>query len=117
MAKTWKPDPTGWRTERMPVGWAKIRAPILERDNRRCTWIKGEPDGGNFRDRANLNRCPNRGSDVDHIGAHNDHSEGNLRTLCVGHHRHRSSVQANAAKKAKGNPRLRPTPRHPGLIA
>lgn len=115
MARTWKPDPTGRRRERMPVGWAKIRAKILQRDHNRCTWINGEPDGGTWRMWADIRRCPEQATDVDHIGAHDNHDPANLRALCHGHHAHRTGVQANAAKREHGHTRMRPKQQHPGL--
>lgn len=99
----------------MPVGWAKLRAKILKRDNNRCTWIIGEADGGSWRQWADTRRCPETGTDVDHIGAHDNHQPDNLRALCGPHHRHRTGVQANEAKRARGNTRTRAPQRHPGL--
>lgn len=115
--KTWKPDPTSWRTAPRPKGWKNRIVPAVKRrDNHRCTWIEGEPDGGSWRMWADPRRCPAVGVDVDHIGAPDDHRLDMLRLLCGPHHDHRSALQANAAKRAKAKLRRREAQRHPGLI-
>ena len=107
MGSTWKRDPTSWRTTPRPTGWKKTRQRILERDGHRCTW-----------DNAG-HRCTERATDVDHIGAPDDHSDDNLRSLCGPHHDHRTAHQAAAASRtarASRPGRLRAPERHPGLL-
>ena len=96
--------PGGWkdstrRTE-LPADWyTRIRPAIIARDSGRCRWIEGGK------------RCPERGTDVDHVGDKNDHDLANLRLLCAGHHARRTSAQGLAAKRAWKN---RNREAHPG---
>jgi len=100
----WKEAPGAWRTTPRPRGWKTLRAQTLARDAHQCTWIE---DG---------ERCTNEGTDADHIGAPDDHSLDNLRTLCGGHHRKRTALQARAARGPLPS-RQRPTTPHPGLLS
>lgn len=97
--------PGGWvgsqRKSELPDDWSsKIRPAIIARDSGRCRWIEGG------------RRCPERGTDVDHVGDKNDHDLANLRLLCDGHHKRRTSAQGHAAKKARAE---RNVERHPAL--
>lgn len=117
MAKTWKPDPTSWRTAPRPKGWkSQIIPEIKRRDGGRCTWIVGLENGGSWTMWADVRRCPNRGTDVDHMGEPHDHRIEMLRLLCEPHHDTDSSRRANAAKRLKAQQSRRTPPRHPGLI-
>lgn len=100
----WKEAPTAWRTTPRPRGWKTLRAQVLARDAHQCTWIE---DG---------ERCTNEGTDADHIGDPDDHSPGNLRTLCRDHHRKRTAIQARAARGPLPS-RQRPAAPHPGLLS
>ncbi|EPD63164.1 HNH endonuclease [Streptomyces sp. HGB0020] len=100
----WKEAATSWRTAPRPTGWKRIRLGILERDDGQCTWI----DDGE--------RCTEPATDVDHIGDPEDHSPGNLRSLCGYHHRKRTALQARAARGPLPS-RRRPAEAHPGLIS
>lgn len=114
---TWKPDPTSWRTAPRPKGWKSHIVPaIKERDGHRCTWIEGVPDGGTWRQWADPRRCPDVGTDVDHMGAPDDHRQEMLRLLCGPHHRKRTAEQANTARwsKHRAQHTRKPQP-HPGL--
>jgi 5-methylcytosine-specific restriction enzyme A len=117
MGKTWKPDPSSWRTAPRPKGWKSVIVPAVKlRDGSRCTWIEGVPDGGTWRMWADPRRCPAFGVDVDHMGAPDDHRIENLRLLCEAHHDSRSGKQANAARWARHRALARrPEPKHPGL--
>lgn len=91
-----KPWATSTRKARLPNGWPKIRAYVLDRDGRICY----------------VCRLP--GADqVDHVVAGDDHGEENLAAIhswpC---HLRKSSAEGNAAKPK----RLRPPERHPGLL-
>lgn len=86
--------PGGWvgsqRKTELPADWETVLRPlIIARDSGRCRWIEGG------------RRCPERGTDVDHVGDKFDHSPANLRLLCGAHHRRRTSAQGHAAKKAQ----------------
>lgn len=93
------------RTVPLPKNWQAIRRRILQRDGHQCTWVT---DGI---------RCIEPATDVDHIGDPSQHEDENLRSLCPGHHRRRSSSQGGKAWQAKRKPRQRPAEQHPGLIA
>lgn len=89
------------RRAELPANWyTEIRPAVIARDKGRCRWIE------------NNGRCPEPGTDVDHVGDPDDHSLAALRLLCAGHHGRRSSAQGNAAKKAK---RDRNVERHPAF--
>ncbi|MET9953523.1 HNH endonuclease signature motif containing protein [Streptomyces sp. NPDC006339] len=99
----WQESATAWRTTPRPRGWKALRAPALERDAYRCTWVE---DG---------EQCTEPGTDADHIGDPDDHSVENLRTLCQYHHRKRTAMQARAARGDMPS-RRRPRGEHPGLV-
>lgn len=85
----------GDRRERLPADWEEIRQHILERDGRRCR------------------NCGKPGTDVDHIKPGDDHSEGNLQTLCSRCHAYKTSQQALGAR-GFGPGRRRAPEAHPG---
>jgi hypothetical protein len=91
------------RRTTLPRNWPELRQQVMRRDGYRCTALQ--------RDEA---RCPEPGTDVDHIGDPNDHSLENLRLLCSWHHDRKSSAQGNAARTRPPSLR-RPTEQHPGL--
>lgn len=94
----------GWegsdRKSRLPSGWAKIRARILERDPV-CKICNVRPSAF-----------------CDHIIAKaDDHSETGLQGVCGPCHDQKSAREGAAAAKAKGRPgRTRPPEPHPGLL-
>lgn len=97
--------PGGWvgsqRKTELPDDWSStIRPAIIARDSGRCRWIEGG------------RRCPDRGTDVDHIGDKHDHRLANLRLLCSFHHKKRTSIQGNTARKARAD---RNREQHPAL--
>jgi hypothetical protein len=97
--------PHSSRTTPLPENWrSEIRPRILKRDDYICVWV------------TNGIRCQERATDVDHIGDPADHRDENLRALCAGHHRKRSSSQGGRAAQEKRIPRKRAPERHPGLI-
>lgn len=94
----------GWagseRRKRLPAGWTKIRARILERDPI-CKICDVRPSAF-----------------CDHIIAKaDDHSETGLQGVCGPCHDQKSAREGAAAAKAKGRPsRTRPAEQHPGLL-
>lgn len=92
------------RKATLPVDWDRLRRACFKRDGGRCTWVeKGI-------------QCGQPATDCDHVGDRNDHSLGNLRSLCSTHHLKRTSRQAYEAKKAiKAKGRLPQEPQ-PGII-
>jgi hypothetical protein len=79
-----------WRLSPLPRDWKKIRLVILEYAGYRCQNI-----------RVNGQRCQNRATDVDHIGAHDDHSNANLQALCHICHARKTQLEAEEAKKKR----------------
>lgn len=65
------------RTTPLPTGWAAIRERVLQRDHRTCSWCGSQ-----------------QRLEVDHINRNDDHSLGNLRTLCHNCHLTRTARQA-----------------------
>lgn len=103
----------GWagsdRGARLPQNWHAIRGHVLKRDGYRCTWI--DPD--------KRRRCEERATEVDHIRPGDDHSYGNLRSLCEWHHAKKSGAEgarARAIQRAKVKKKFRRTETHPGLL-
>jgi len=91
------------RRSRLPSDWARRRLRVLRRDGYRCQ----------VRDAAGL-KCLERGNEVDHIVAGDDHDYANLQTICRDHHEAKTLAEAKAAIQAKS--RRRPAPRHPGSL-
>jgi 5-methylcytosine-specific restriction endonuclease McrA len=93
----------GWqgsdRKARLPSGWAKIRARILERDPI-CKLCGVRPS-----------------THCDHIVAKtDDHSDTGLQGVCGPCHDQKSAREGAAAAKAASRPtRQRPPEQHPGL--
>ncbi|MFF7308164.1 HNH endonuclease signature motif containing protein [Streptomyces sp. NPDC008137] len=93
----------GWqgsdRKARLPSGWAKIRARILERDPI-CTLCGVRPS-----------------THCDHIVAKaDDHGEQGLQGVCGPCHDRKSSAEGNEAQRNNPRPgRTRPPEQHPGL--
>jgi 5-methylcytosine-specific restriction endonuclease McrA len=99
-----------WRTINLPSDWDKyIRPVVLERDQF-CLW-------GSLRsDRVSPDYvCGEFSTEVDHIGAVDDHTWTNLRGLCSEHHATRTGRQGAAARHALRPQRIRPPERHPGF--
>jgi hypothetical protein len=94
----------GWagsdRRQRLPAGWAKIRARILERDPV-CVLCHVRPSV-----------C------CDHIIAKADlDGDSDLQGLCGPCHDQKSAREGAAGAKAKARPgRTRPPEKHPGLL-
>ncbi|UFD97940.1 HNH endonuclease [Streptomyces phage Pablito] len=96
------------RRSRLPKDWSKIRLRVLRRDGGQCTALT---EAGA--------RCDSSASDVDHIVAGDDHSLGNLRSLCSYHHKIKSGQEGAAAYNAKRRAiakRFQRSEQHPGLL-
>jgi 5-methylcytosine-specific restriction protein A len=96
------------RRDNLPTNWGAIRVRILKRDGHRCTH---RDDYGT--------RCAELATDVDHIRPGNDHSDGNLRSLCKWHHGKKSGAEGAVAKataRRRIDKRFRRGEQHPGLI-
>ncbi|TDD54577.1 HNH endonuclease [Nonomuraea terrae] len=91
------------RRASLPRNWPEIREQVKRRDGYRCT--------ATLRDDT---RCPDPGTDVDHIGDPHVHELKNLRLLCSWHHNKKSSAQGNSARN-KPPPLRRPAEKHPGM--
>lgn len=90
------------RRARLPADWAARVAQVKSRDGYRCT----HRDSGV--------RCPNPGTDVDHIRRGDDHSLGNLRLLCSPCHKEKTQKEAQFARKKAMARAKYPRERHPG---
>lgn len=75
------------RSDRLPPNWRALRRFVLKRDEWRCTAID---DGV---------RCKQGATDVDHVDPGDDHSLGNLTSLCLFHHRAKTAAEGNAARR------------------
>ncbi len=77
------------RKSQLPDDWSHRRMAVLRRDGYQCQW------------RTDGVRCGRPASDVDHIKRGDDHSHGNLQSLCSWHHDRKSSAEGAAARKPK----------------
>lgn len=87
-----------WRTTPLPPEWPHLRLAVLERDGYRCQ----------LRDV----KCIGVATEVDHVGANDDHRIEMLRAVCRPCHATRTGRQGRAAQPS----RARPTEPHPGLL-
>lgn len=96
------------RRDRLPPDWPKRRLRILRRDKYLC---QERLDDGLL--------CMGKATDVDHIKPGDDHSDDNLQSLCVLHHRRKSGREGAAANNAKRREiaaRFKRVEEHPGLL-
>lgn len=77
------PWATSNRRERLPNGWAKLRARILRRDRYRC-----QTQG-----------CRARATEVDHVINNDDHDPTNLQSLCSPCHLKKTLAEAQAGRR------------------
>lgn len=90
------------RRDRLPADWKRRAARIRRRDPYcKCA---GCPKCSSFKLGCHLAT-----TDVDHIVAGDDHSDGNLQGLCNPCHKHKTGAERERIT------RRRPTGRHPGL--
>jgi len=101
--------PGGWgdsdRRSELPPDWPKIREERLKKDDYRCTWRL--PSGA---------RCPRAATDVDHRdqSKSDDHSQGNLQSLCGHHHAKKTAMEGFRGRRKGRGPRRQPEA-HPGI--
>jgi 5-methylcytosine-specific restriction protein A len=96
---------TSTRRTRLPADWKARRAAARRRAGGRCE--------GTLTDGT---RCPNQGTDADHLIPGDDHSPANLRWLCRPCHIAKTTAEAAARNRARAAARRRPPERHPGLL-
>lgn len=89
-----------WRKSPLPPNWGRLRRAVLDRDGWMCQ-LRGP-------------HCTGRATEVDHIGAHDDHSPTNLQAVCATCHRSKTGKQARARRNIPT--RKRPKETHPGLV-
>ena len=94
------------RSSRLPSDWPKIRQERLKKDGYRCVW-KLPKTGA---------RCPRGATEVDHIRPGDDHSMGNLRSLCEDHHKLKTAMDNRRAKRKIKASRFRHAEEHPGRV-
>lgn len=82
------------RRASLPADWSAIRAAVLARDSYTCQLAIG----GTWPTRTGLANCLGVATEVDHIGRPDDHTFGNLRSVCSACHRRRTQQQSAAAR-------------------
>ena len=92
------------RRDRLPVNWDELRSFVALRAGGRCEAVK-----------SSGRRCPNAGTDCDHVQAGDDHALENLQWLCGWHHRAKTASEGHAAAAALRAKTKRPGRRHPGM--
>lgn len=93
------------RKARLPPEWHRLRGHVRKRAGGRCEQIL---DDGS--------RCPEVGTDCDHVRAGDDHDPTNLAWLCSTHHAKKSSREGSQALRAATARLRRPAVKHPGLL-
>lgn len=91
------------RRQTLPADWSSRRTRILRRDRRQCQ-IRGP-------------RCIGTATEVDHVGAADDHRDEVLRSACTPCHGLRSATQggvaSGSARRSRATSRTRPPEPHP----
>lgn len=91
------------RRQTLPADWPTTQPRILRRDGHRCQ-IRGP-------------RCIGRATEVDHVGASDDHRDEMLRSACRPCHGTRSASQggvaSGSARRSRAASRTRPPEPHP----
>jgi 5-methylcytosine-specific restriction protein A len=90
------------RRSRLPSNWTQLRAQTKARANGQCQALLN--DG---------RRCPDQGTDCDHIVPGDNHELSNLQWLCKWHHGKKSSAEGNKGQRRRFTER-HPTEKHPG---
>lgn len=92
------------RRSRLPADWSHLVSLVKARAGGRCEQTK-----------SNGHRCPNHGTDVDHIQRGDNHDLSNLQLLCRWHHARKTASEGNEARDAAYAKAKRPKPKHPGF--
>lgn len=93
------------RHSRLPTDWRRRRTIVRDRAGGRCEATM-----------ANGTRCPEAGTDCDHIIRGDDHSLENLAWLCRWHHTRKTQHEATQARNRNSTNRAaHPAAKHPGL--
>jgi 5-methylcytosine-specific restriction enzyme A len=92
----WAESTRKWQ---LPPDWPERRQAVRLRAGGRCEAV------------ADGRRCPQVGTDCDHIRRGHDHSLTNLQWLCTTHHRSKSGREGAAAQP----PLRRPPETHPAF--
>lgn len=83
---------------------------------RRVAAVRARAGGQCQAPQADGTRCPETGTDCDHITNPHDHSLSNLQWLCRWHHNRKTAAEAAAARQAGANARRDARRQaHPGL--
>lgn len=85
------------RMSELPPNWKQIRRRVLARDHHTCVM------------------CGAPANQVDHIVRGQDHSLGNLRSLCEHCHMVRTGRDGGSTPR-RTRTRARPEPKHPGML-
>ena len=94
----------GTRGRTLPRDWSRRRALTRDRANGRCEWTDEH------------GRCPEPGTDCDHVGDRDDHRLSNLRWLCRWHHNIHTAAQSAEARALVDAKRWHPVEPHPGRL-
>lgn len=98
---------TSNRRQTLPPNWPQLRRECLRRDDYKCQWPTGAGICG-----AYANQC-------DHVIPSGPDTLDNLRALCHGHHKVKSSSEGGRAlgqiRKQIAAAKRRPAEPHPGL--
>lgn len=96
---------TSDRRAQLPANWADLVAKVKDRDGGRCTWKLPSGD-----------RCPRRGTDVDHREPGDNHSLRNLQLLCSTHHGRKTALEGIQGRRKKRQGKKRRIEQHPGIV-
>lgn len=101
---------TSDRRNELPSDWPKRRLECLEADGHRCVWP------GRWAKKRGVKQCGEPATDVDHVRRGDDHSPGNLQSLCKWHHMWKTARESAAARAEQRKKLRHPAPaKHPGL--
>jgi 5-methylcytosine-specific restriction protein A len=89
------------RRKRLPKDWKERRILVEARAGGRCQAVLNDET-----------RCPDQGTDCDHIVPGDNHEISNLQWLCRWHHNRKTSKEAHA-RRPRINERI-PRESHPG---
>jgi len=102
-----KPKKMPWegsnRRSRLPKDWEQKRQQVKARSGGIC---EAKLQDGS--------RCPDQGTDCDHVVRGDNHEINNLQWLCRWHHRKKTAMEGN--KRMFHITEKHPTERHPGLL-